>query len=331
MKLYDQPPGKPNPRRVRWLMAEEGDRRHRGHRHRPDGFSAHKTEHYLALAGVANVPALTLDDGETITESLAICRYLESVYPAQPNLFGESPREAAAIEKSWTRRAEVLMAALPLMHAVRHGHPALAVLETQIPEFAAANRATAERSLALFDRRLAVSEWIGAERVTIADGVLFIGLDFARMVRFKVPEELDNLTRWQAAMRARPSWRTRALEAAESPSARIGAREPTGPAPCSASLAGRLGPTVLIQDPSDETTHLPRRSPRQPRAFAAGGATAAPSASLTMQPGGAQFDDGVFRPGGQPACSEQAQFIFGGQNYCWYDGGWRGPGFYWCG
>src|ERR1700748_1328519 len=28
---------------------------------------------------------------------------------------------------------------------------------------------------------------------------------------------------------------------------------------------------------------------------------------------------------------EQAQFIFGGRNYCWYDNGWRGPGFYWCG
>jgi hypothetical protein len=28
---------------------------------------------------------------------------------------------------------------------------------------------------------------------------------------------------------------------------------------------------------------------------------------------------------------QQAQFFFGGQNYCWYDSGWRGPGFYWCG
>ena len=28
---------------------------------------------------------------------------------------------------------------------------------------------------------------------------------------------------------------------------------------------------------------------------------------------------------------EQAQFIFGGRNYCWYDDGWQGPGYYWCG
>jgi len=28
---------------------------------------------------------------------------------------------------------------------------------------------------------------------------------------------------------------------------------------------------------------------------------------------------------------ENAQFFFGGQNYCWYDTGWQGPGWYWCG
>jgi hypothetical protein len=28
---------------------------------------------------------------------------------------------------------------------------------------------------------------------------------------------------------------------------------------------------------------------------------------------------------------EKAQFLFGGRQYCWYDDGWRGPGWYWCG
>lgn len=32
-----------------------------------------------------------------------------------------------------------------------------------------------------------------------------------------------------------------------------------------------------------------------------------------------------------PAATEQVQFFFGGRNYCWYDNGWHGPGFYWCG
>jgi glutathione S-transferase len=200
MKLYDSRLA-PNPRRVRWFMAEKGI----------DDIEvidvdlmtgAHKTSEYVDRAGIAQAPALTMDCGTTITESIAICRYLESVY-LEPNMFGRDARETAVIEM-WTRRAEIL-AAYPLMMAVRHGHPALAVLETQVPAVAANNRQQAERSLALFDRRLAQSAFIAADRVTIADGVLYTGMEFARMVRFAVPEELKHLTRWQAAMRERVS------------------------------------------------------------------------------------------------------------------------------
>jgi len=28
---------------------------------------------------------------------------------------------------------------------------------------------------------------------------------------------------------------------------------------------------------------------------------------------------------------EYAEFIYNGRQYCWYDDGWRGPGWYWCG
>jgi len=200
MKLYDSRLA-PNPRRVRWFLAEKG----------VDDMEiedvdllagAHRDPEYLRRVGIANVPALTLDDGTTITESVAICRYLEALHP-EPNLFGRDAKETAVIEM-WTRRAE-MMAATPLMMAVRHGHPALAALETQIPEVGASNRRSAERSLAFFDRRLAESEWIGADRVTLADGILYIGVEFARMVRFRIPEELVHLTRWHAAMKARPS------------------------------------------------------------------------------------------------------------------------------
>ncbi|HUZ12796.1 MAG TPA: glutathione S-transferase [Caulobacteraceae bacterium] len=200
MQLYDSRRA-PNPRRVRWLMAEKQitdieviD---------VDLFGGqHKRADYLERAGLPNVPALTMDDGTTITESVAICRYLESLYP-EPNLFGRDPKETAIIEM-WLRRAEMMLAT-PLMLAVRHGHPALAALETQIPEVAASNRATGERALKLFDRRLAESRWIGAERISIVDGVAFIGMDFARMVKFAVPPELTHLTRWLGAMRERVS------------------------------------------------------------------------------------------------------------------------------
>ena len=138
MKLYDSRLA-PNPRRVRWFMAEKGITDIE-----IDAFDLfegrQKTKAYLEEVGVPNVPALVLDNGDAITELVAICRYLESLYP-EPNLFGlrsvgnGSHRDVAAAG----RAAD----GLPLDAAVRHGHPALAALETQVPALSEANKAQA--------------------------------------------------------------------------------------------------------------------------------------------------------------------------------------------
>ena len=200
MKLYTSRLA-PNPRRVRWFLTEKAiadidivdiDLM----------TGVQKSPEYIQEVGAPVAPALILDDGTAITESLAICRYLEALYP-EPNLFGLDPRETALIEM-WTRRVE-LLAAHPLMMAVRHGHPALAALETQVPAIHEANLAQAWRAMTLFESRLARTEWIAGDRLTMADGILFTGLEFARMVRFKIPDSMPALTRWQAAMRERDS------------------------------------------------------------------------------------------------------------------------------
>ena len=183
MKLYDAP-GAPNPRRVRWFLAEKGIE------DLPITTlnllkGEHRTRDYLDRAGLAQAPALEMDDGTTITESIAICRYLESLHP-EPNMFGRTPKETAVIEM-WTRRAEQLLA-MPLMHGVRHAHPLFAALEgAQVPE------------------RLGRSVWLAADRLTIADIVAFVGLDFARLIKVRPPAEFGNLNRWVEAMRARPA------------------------------------------------------------------------------------------------------------------------------
>ena len=200
MKLYDTPLA-PNPRRVRWFMAEKSI----------DDIEVitlnlmegqHKTPDYLGKAGLANVPMLEMDDGTCITESVAICRYLESRYP-EPNLFGRTPEETAVIEM-WMRRAE-MMVATPVMIGVRHTHPAMAALEQQVPAVGEHSLETGTRALKLLDRRLGESEWLATDRLTIADIIAFVGIDFGRMIKFRPPEELANLTRWAAAMRERPA------------------------------------------------------------------------------------------------------------------------------
>ena len=191
----------PNPRRVRWVMAEKGVTDIEVVE--VDIFAGeHRTPDYLGRFGLPTIPALDLGDGAALTESLAICRYLESLYP-EPNLFGRDPREEAAIEM-WTRRAE-MMVAMPLMLSVRHSHPALAALETQEPVFARRHQQDAERALSFFDRRLSDAPFVAGERFTIADIVAFIGIDFARMIKFQPGEELADLRRWMDNVRARPA------------------------------------------------------------------------------------------------------------------------------
>ena len=201
MKLYDSVRA-PNPRRVRWVMAEKGIE---------DVelvevdimVGEHKTPEYRTRVGVPHVPALELDDGTTVSESVAICRYLEALHP-EPNLFGRDAREQAVIEM-WTRRCEFYLAN-PIMLSVRHSHPALAALEAaQMPQLADYNRVAAEKFMKTLDRRLADHEFLASDRFTIADIVAVVGLDFARLIKYRPPEELTHLARWLEAGRARPA------------------------------------------------------------------------------------------------------------------------------
>src|ERR1043165_1331620 len=119
MKLYDGGRA-PNPRRVKVFLAEKGitiaveqvDL----------GKLAHKSPEFTAINPLQRVPALLLDDGTIITESIAICRYFEASRP-EPPLFGRGAKEAALVEM-WNRRMEHnLLAAVAAVF--RHLHPAM--------------------------------------------------------------------------------------------------------------------------------------------------------------------------------------------------------------
>jgi len=89
MRLYDMRTAM-NPRRVRIFLAEKGLQIPRIE------IDASKRENqtpeFLAINPLGKLPVLELDDGSYLTESIAICRYLESLHPEQP-LFGRDARE----------------------------------------------------------------------------------------------------------------------------------------------------------------------------------------------------------------------------------------------
>ena len=102
MKLYDSRLA-PNPRRARIFLAEKGISLPT---EQVDIMAMqHKTPEYAAINPLQRMPALVLDDGTVITESIAICRYFEVLQP-EPPLFGVGAKEIALVEM-WNRRCEI--------------------------------------------------------------------------------------------------------------------------------------------------------------------------------------------------------------------------------
>lgn len=201
MQFYNSPNPAPNPRRVRIFAAEKGIALPM--RDISIVQREHRSDEYLAINPLGQTPALTTDDGEVITESVAICRYLEALHP-DPRLFGTNPIELARIEM-WIRRVELRLM-VPTGMIWVHTHPFTArVVPHQYREFGESNRALVERALALCDDALAETPFLAGESYSMADIVLLTTIDFGTFIGLTLPEELRYLNDWHRRVTARPS------------------------------------------------------------------------------------------------------------------------------
>ena len=201
MLFYDSPMPAPNPRRVRIFMAEKNIRVPTAPVSIREG--EHRGEAYLAVNPYGQTPSLALDNGVVLTESVAICRYLEALHP-EPPLFGRGVLNVAQVDM-WTRRVELRLM-VPLSMVWAHTHPFTArVVKPQYTEFGESQRPRVVAAMAEFDRALATREWLDGERYTIADIVLLTTIDFATFVGVSMPGDLPALADWRARASARPS------------------------------------------------------------------------------------------------------------------------------
>lgn len=195
MRLYTNPRA-PNPRRVAMFMAIKGIE---GIEQVEVDLNAgdHRSREFLALNPLARVPVLVLDDGRALSETRAICTYLEGLYP-EPNLMGSDATERAFIEMADRRMELHLMLETAL--CVRHTHPGLAVLEQpQFPDFGAVQGQRMRATARWLDGELARQPYVAGERFTIADITAFCTLEFARgLLRFRPGEEgMPHLQAWR--------------------------------------------------------------------------------------------------------------------------------------
>ena len=200
MKLYDGGRA-PNPRRVKVFLAEKGIT---VPTEQVDlGKLAHKAAAYTAINPLQRVPALELDDGTVLCESIAICRYFEHLRPG-PALFGRGARDEAIVEM-WQRRVEFHLLT-PISHVFRNSHPAMKEMEVpQVPAWAEANKPRVMDFLALLDRELGARRYIAGEHYSVADITGMIAVDFLKPAKLAVPETMTHLKRWHDEVSARPS------------------------------------------------------------------------------------------------------------------------------
>ena len=203
MKLYVAPRA-PNPRRVTLFIAEKGIA---GIERIPVdlGANEHFGADYRAKSALSKVPALQLDDGRVLTESRAICTYLEGLHP-EPNLMGAGFEERAFIECA-DRQIELYFFGA-VAQCIRHTHPGLAALEQ--PQFADYGRAQGGKMREVarwLDGELSRRPHVAGERFTIADITLLCALDFARgLLKWRPGEEgLRHLQAWRERMAERPA------------------------------------------------------------------------------------------------------------------------------
>lgn len=201
MKLYDFPSA-PNPKRVKIFANEKGielelvpcDMR-RGE---------HKSPAFLKKNPSGKIPVLELENGRCISESVAICRYLEAICP-EPNLFGEDAFELGHIEAR-NRHIEFEMWREIGISWVHGPIVAQLGIVKQIPEVKTASDMAACNYYERLDLEFAESAYVAGDRFTIADVSLFTAIEFgSAMVDLKPDARLKNLHAWYESVRSRPS------------------------------------------------------------------------------------------------------------------------------
>src|SRR6185369_16000168 len=149
----------PNPRRVRIFLAEKGVAY--------DTIevsiatSQHQTPEFRKKNPLALLPVLELADGKVLRESMAICRYVEELYP-EPNLLGSDTWERAEIEQ-WNRHAELELL-LPIAQVFRNTNAFWAGRIKQSPEFGAIMRDVVGDRFDWIEGELARRPYLAGER-----------------------------------------------------------------------------------------------------------------------------------------------------------------------
>jgi glutathione S-transferase len=211
MKIYDSMG--PNPRALRMFLFEKGIKIPTA---AVDLLGAENRQPpYTDRNPGGQIPALELDDGRVLGETVAIFEYLEEKHPTPP-LIGTTAEERAET-RMWQRRVELNITE-NLYNAFRYAE-GLALFQSRmrcLPEAADGLKAIVRDKLVWLDGLMAGKPFVAGKRFTIADIILYCALDFGATVGQSADPALGNLAAWMTRVAARPSANASLHEAAAS-------------------------------------------------------------------------------------------------------------------
>lgn len=200
MKLYDTQ-ALPNPRRVRIFLAEKGVNIPFEQVDVLNG--EHRKPTFLERNPDATVPLLELANGNYISETVAISRYFEELYPEKP-LMGTNPEERAAVEM-WQRRVEhsLMNTLVSFFHHTTDGFGDKDRYRNK--EWGQHNRERFLSSLDLIDKQLQGNAFIAGENFSIADITALCAIDLAKALQIDIPAKYKHLHDWYKNVSQRES------------------------------------------------------------------------------------------------------------------------------
>lgn len=202
MKLYETAMT-PSCRRVTIFMKELGMTIEKQQLNVREGDNL--TSEYLSKSLNGKVPLLELDSGNFISESVAICRYLDGVNDNEFALFGKDALEEAQIEM-WHRVVEFegLYAGF---QAFRNLTGIYSDRETCVEAWGAESKSRVASFLPKLEKRLSESDYIAGDRFTIVDITGHIFISFAANgLELDVFDEYPSIKSWFDKISSRPSF-----------------------------------------------------------------------------------------------------------------------------
>ena len=158
------------------------------------------SEEFTKINPMQTVPVLTLDDCTVLNDSQAVCEYLDRVYGERSVMGNDVVQRAQVCSMRRIAEFEVLY---NFMLAFQHSHPSKAQRVEQVPEFVAPSIARAVKALQYFENALNGHDYLVGDQLSFADIVLYLGLDFGKILKVNPNQQGENLARFYQMMNER--------------------------------------------------------------------------------------------------------------------------------